>query len=85
MLDQVSRALPDAMWLTELKQQGDDLTIDGRCSSLTALSDFVGNLEASNYFARSVEIVDSKVEPATPQTTELIRFTVKAKLAQPTT
>jgi len=85
MLDQVSRALPDAMWLTELKQQGDDLTIDGRCSSLTALSDFVGNLEASNYFARSVEIIDSKVEPATPQTTELIRFTVKAKLAQPTT
>ena len=29
MLDQVSRALPDAMWLTELKQQGDDLTING--------------------------------------------------------
>lgn len=85
MLDQVSRSLPDSMWIVELKQQGDDLTIDGRCASLTALSDFVANLEASSYFARPVEIVDSQVEPATQQMTELIRFTVKAKFAQPAT
>lgn len=85
MLDQISRALPDSMWLVELKQQGDDVTIDGQCTSLTSLSDFVGNLEASTYFVRPVEIVDSRVEPATQQTTELIRFTVKAKFAQPAT
>ena len=40
LLDQVSRSLPDTMWLTELKQSGADITIDGRCTSLTALSDF---------------------------------------------
>ena len=85
MLDQVSRALPDSVWLTEMKQTNDDITIDGRCTSLTALSDFVGNLEASHYFAPPVEIVDSQVEPGTQTAPELIRFTVKAKFVQPTT
>jgi type IV pilus assembly protein PilN len=86
MLDQLSRALPDTMWFTDLKQAGDDITIDGRCTSLTALSDFVANLESSNYFARPVEIVDSQVEAATQERpTDLIRFTVKAKFVQPTT
>ena len=86
MLDQLSRALPETMWLTDLKQAGDDVTIDGRCTSLTALSDFVANLENSNYFARPVEIVDSQVEAATQERpTDLIKFTVKAKFVQPTT
>ena len=84
MLDQVSRALPDTMWVTEMKQTNDDMTIEGRCMSLTALSDFVGNLQASHYFA-PVEIVDSQVEPGSQTTPELIRFTVKAKFVQPTT
>src|SRR5215467_208 len=50
MLDQISRALPPMLWLTELKQAGDSVVIDGRCTALTSLSDFVGNLEASGYF-----------------------------------
>ena len=86
MLDQLSRALPETMWLTDLKQAGDDVTIDGRCTSLTSLSDFVANLENSNYFARPVEIVDSQVEGATQERpTDLIKFTVKAKFVQPRT
>ena len=83
MLDEISRSLPDATWLTEMKQQGDDLTIDGRCTSLTALSDFVANLESSHYFQLPVEIVDSQVEPATPTAAELIKFSVKAKFVSP--
>ncbi|MEW6323206.1 MAG: PilN domain-containing protein [Acidobacteriota bacterium] len=77
ILDQVSRALPDMMWLTSLRQDGYDVTIEGRCMSLTALSDFVGNLEASRYFRRPVEIVDSEVVPGTRDTPDLIRFTVR--------
>lgn len=81
MLDEISRSLPDAMWLTELRQTGADVTIDGRCLSLTALSDFVGSLEASTYFEQPVEIVDSQIEPSTPSSAELIRFSVRAKYA----
>src|SRR5213082_1168769 len=47
LLDQVSRALPQMLWLTELKQVTGDLVIDGKCTTLTGLSEFVSNLEAS--------------------------------------
>src|SRR5205085_8975775 len=50
MLDQVSRALPQMLWLTELKQAGTDVVIDGKCTTLTGLSEFVSNLEAPGYF-----------------------------------
>ncbi len=79
LLDQISKALPEAMWLTDLRQAGSELTIEGRCTSLNALSDFVSGLEASNLFDRPVEIIDSRVEPATASMPELIRFSVKAR------
>jgi len=77
MLDQVSKSLPDMMWLTKMTQTGYDVTMEGNCLSLTSLSDFVTNLENSRYFARPVEIVTSEVVAATAQTPELIKFTVK--------
>src|SRR2546421_839637 len=60
MLDQVSRALPPMLWLTELKQNDKvpgEVMIDGRCTTLTSLSDFAANLEASGFFKKSIEIV----------------------------
>src|SRR4249919_2384247 len=34
MLDQISRALPQMLWLTELKQSSaDDVVIDGKCTT----------------------------------------------------
>src|SRR4029077_5215022 len=85
MLDQISRALPQMLWLTEVKQAtGTDVVIDGKCTTLTGLSEFVSNLEASGYFKRSIEIVDTKTETAPgPPPTDLIRFTIKATFQQP--
>ena len=77
MIDQVSRALPDMTWLTSVNQAGYTLTIQGRCLTLTSLSDFVGNLEASRYFARPVEIVDSAVVSGDGKSPDLIQFTVR--------
>jgi len=85
LLDEVSRSVPDTMWLTVMKQTGNDIAIEGRCSTLTALSDFVSALEMSNYFERPVEIVDSTVEPASGTTPELIRFSVKGRFKAPVT
>jgi len=79
LLDQISKALPEAMWLTDLKQAGNEITVEGRCTSLNSLSDFVSALEASGLFERPVEIIDSRVEPATTSTPELIRFSVRAR------
>lgn len=78
ILDQISRTLPDMTWLTKVSQSGYDITIEGNCLSLTSLSDFVGALEHSRYFARPVEIINSEVVPATQATPELIKFVIKA-------
>jgi type IV pilus assembly protein PilN len=79
LLDQISKSLPESMWLTDLKQTASEITLEGNCTSLNALSDFVSALEASNLFERPVEILDSRVEPATAATPELIRFSVRAR------
>ena len=83
MLDEISRALPPMLWLTELKQTGDSVVIDGRCTGLTRLSDFVANLEASGYFQKSIEIVSSQTETSTPSQAELVKFSIKAQFQKP--
>lgn len=77
MLDQISRAMPDMTWLTSLNQNGYTLTMQGRCLTLTSLSDLIGNLEASKYFARPVEIIESSVIPGDGKTPDLIGFTIR--------
>jgi len=62
LLDHVSRSLPDMLWLTEMEQSAESLTIQGRAMTLIALSDFVGNLGSSELLLRPIEIVNSQVE-----------------------
>jgi type IV pilus assembly protein PilN len=78
MIDQISKAIPDMTWLTALQQNGYTLTITGRCLTLTSLSDFIGNLEASRYFIRPVEIIESSVVVGgADKGPELIQFTIR--------
>jgi type IV pilus assembly protein PilN len=85
MLDAISRSLPDRLWLTEMTQTNSDLALKGLSTSLTALSDFVANLEASGYFKKPVEIVDSQVgtQASKPEASDLVRFEVKATFQVP--
>ena len=83
VLDAISRSVPDMLWLTQLDQKGPDLSIEGRCLTLTSISDFVDNLGRSGWFTKPVEIVSSQVEPGTAGSGELIRFTIKAQVASP--
>jgi len=86
MLDQISRALPPMLWLTELKQNPDGtVVIDGKCTALTSLSEFVGNLEASGYFNGSIEILTSVTETMPGPPGELIKFSIKAEFTPPST
>jgi type IV pilus assembly protein PilN len=86
MVDELSKTVPDMLWLTDVKQDGGELTVSGRCTTLTSLSDFVANLEHSTYFRRPVEILDSQVESGPGgAATELIKFALKATYALPGT
>jgi type IV pilus assembly protein PilN len=82
VLDEISKSLPDRLWLTDLKQTGEDFTVSGFTASLPSLSDFVANLEATKWFKRPVEILDSQVQ--TDKTAgDLVRFSIKATLNNP--
>lgn len=84
LLDHVSRSLPDMLWLTEMVQEGDAVTISGQGTTLIALSDFVGNLGNGNLLQKPIELVNSQVETVgagQPGSVDLIKFTVKAQLA----
>ena len=83
MLDQISKALPPMVWLNELKQAGADVTIDGKSTTQTGVSEFVSNLEASGYFKRSVEIVSTQTESMPLPPGELVKFSLKATFQQP--
>jgi type IV pilus assembly protein PilN len=81
VLDELSKAIPDRLWLVSLGQRDKDFTIDGRTTSLTALSDFVANLEASPWFKRPVEILDSQVDQTAQG--DMVRFTIRATTDNP--
>jgi type IV pilus assembly protein PilN len=86
LLDHISRSLPDMLWLTSLQQEGSAVTIEGRSTTLIALSDFVGNLGSNALLVKPIEIVNSQVEPGQASKSgqagpDLISFTVRVQVA----
>jgi type IV pilus assembly protein PilN len=92
MLDEISRSLPQMLWLTNLKEtpNSNEVLVEGRSNTLTGISDFVANLEASGYFQKSIEIVSTATDgspaaekAAAATTGELIKFQIKAVFKTP--
>jgi Tfp pilus assembly protein PilN len=83
MLDEISKALPPMVWLTELKQVVGDVVIDGTSTTQTGVSDFVNNLEASGYFKRSIDIVSTRAVSSPQPPGELVSFTLRAQFLTP--
>jgi len=87
MLDEISRALPDRLWLTSLKQGAEgEVAIEGNVTILTRLPDFINNLEASRYFKREIDIVSTLTGPPPPgysSDTDVTKFVIKAQFQQP--
>lgn len=81
VLDEVSKSIPDRLWLVSMFQRGDDFTIEGRTTTLTGLSDFIANLESSPWFKKPVEIVDSAVDQG--PNGDLVRFSLHATMQNP--
>ncbi len=82
VIDEISKSLPDRLWLTEIRQTGSDFTMSGFAASLPSLSDFVANLEATKWFKRPVEILDSQVQ-SDPKAGDLVKFSIKGALNDP--
>jgi type IV pilus assembly protein PilN len=82
MLDEIIKAVPERLWLTELTQKGDDILLVGMTTSFSGLSDFVANLESSTWFKKPIDIVDSQVT-TDAKTGDIFKFSVKAVFNNP--
>ncbi|MBI3447822.1 MAG: PilN domain-containing protein [Acidobacteria bacterium] len=51
LLDEISRNLPDFLWLTAMNENGGALTFSGKATTPTAYANFYNNLDASPYFS----------------------------------
>jgi type IV pilus assembly protein PilN len=50
LLDEISKNLPDFLWLTALSESGGALTFSGKATTPTAYANFYNNLNGSLYF-----------------------------------
>jgi len=51
LMDEVSRALPDLVWLTDLNLTGNVISMKGMAMTPNAVANFIENLKKSPYFA----------------------------------
>ena len=50
MLDEISKALPDFVWLTTMDETRGSLRFQGQSNSLAAVADFISGLQRSGWF-----------------------------------
>jgi type IV pilus assembly protein PilN len=82
VLDEISKSLPDRLWLTDMTQTTNEFAISGMTTSMSGVSDFIANLEATRWFKRPVEILDSQVQ-TDAKAGDLVKFSIKAVFQDP--
>ncbi|PPU03034.1 fimbrial protein [Xanthomonas arboricola pv. juglandis] len=92
LFDSLVRTIPDGVALTNIKQDGDILTLEGRSQSNARVSTYMRNLEGSGWMTNpDLSIIEAKSQdkagqPAgSPMDTKTLPyvFTLKVKLANP--
>ena len=76
MLDEISKALPDYVWLTALDEARGSLRFTGQSNSLAAVADFISGLQRSGWFPQ-VDLGSSQ------QQRNLVNFTLTGSFKDP--
>ncbi|HET9315200.1 MAG TPA: PilN domain-containing protein, partial [Vicinamibacteria bacterium] len=58
MLDEVSKALPDFVWLSGMEQSGERVKLAGQSNSLASIAEFMSRLQETKWFS-TVDLVTS--------------------------
>ncbi|MEW6368954.1 MAG: PilN domain-containing protein [Acidobacteriota bacterium] len=75
MLDEISKHLPDFLWLEKMTQQGTSgLRLEGKATSYNAIADFITNLDRSGYFFNIGVVSANRVG----DTRELYQYVISA-------
>jgi type IV pilus assembly protein PilN len=78
LMDEISKALPDFVWLQQMQQTGNTLKFTGQSNSISAVADFMSNLQASGWFPQ----VDLD---RTQETRNVVTFQLTATFQNPET
>jgi len=54
LLDQLSRNLPEFLWLVQVSERGNGISISGKATTYNAVSNFYNNLDSSSFFSEVV-------------------------------
>ena len=76
MLDEISKALPDRVWLTSLDQTGGTIRFGGESNGLASVADFITDLQRSGWFPQ-VDLVSSS------ETNNVVSFQLQAEFRPP--
>jgi type IV pilus assembly protein PilN len=76
MLDEISKALPDYVWLTGMDEARGSLRFTGQSNSLAAVADFISGLQRSGWFPQ-VDLGSSQEQR------NLVNFTVTGTFRDP--
>src|SRR5215813_13965077 len=77
LLDEISRSLPEQMWLVSIRDAGGGLQISGKSFDNVGIAAFMENLEGSPLFG-NVELVESKSELL--QGKQVVAFTIVVRV-----
>lgn len=59
LLDELSRGLPDRVWLTSLIEQGGRVDLEGRAVTNAEIVEYISNLKASQHI-KEVQLIESR-------------------------
>ena len=76
MLDEISKALPDFVWLTSMEETRGALRFQGESNSLAAVADFMNGLQRSGWFPQ-VDLDSSQ------DTQNIVTFTLTGTFKDP--
>ena len=76
MLDEISKALPDFVWLTGLDQTAASVKFSGQSNGLTSVADFISALQRTGFFPQ-VDLVSST------ETNNVVTFALQATFKSP--
>lgn len=90
LFDSLVRTIPDGVVLTGIKQEGEQLTLEGRSQSNARVADYMRKLEASGWMTNpEVNVIEAKdadkalVIPSSNNVVLPYAFTLQVKLANP--
>jgi type IV pilus assembly protein PilN len=76
MLDEISKSLPDYVWLTSMDERRGNVDFKGESNSLAAVADFISALQRSGWFPQ-VELISSQEQKA------LVAFNLQGNFKDP--